>query len=70
MIINVVKEHINYTLGFHEVTEERGRYLISMGVAEEAQPIEEKREFNPVKEKVEFKPAKEKVTKAPAKKKK
>ena len=62
MIINVIKDHINYSLGFHEVSEERGKYLISMGVAEEAQSIEEKREFKPVKEKVEFKPSKEKRT--------
>ena len=65
MIINVVKEHINYPFGFHEVSEERGRYLISMGIAEE--PIE-KVEIKPAKEKVEFIPKKEKVTRKRTKK--
>ena len=67
MIINVIKEHINYPLGFNEVSEERGKYLISMGVAEEAQPIE-KVEINPAKEKVEFTLKKEKVTRKRTKK--
>lgn len=34
MKINVVKKHDHYALGEHEVTEERGNYLITMGVAE------------------------------------
>jgi hypothetical protein len=67
MIINVIKEHINYPLGIHEVSEERGKYLISMGVAEEAQPVE-KVEIKPAKEKVEFTPQKEKVTRKRTKK--
>lgn len=36
MKINVIKEHSGYPKGINEVSDERGKYLISMKVAEEA----------------------------------
>lgn len=56
MKIKVVKEHINYVVGEHEVSEERGNYLVSMGIAEKAEPEPEpKKEIITTTEKVQVK---------------
>jgi hypothetical protein len=62
MKIKIIKDHPKYSLGVHYVSEERGRYLIAMGIAVE------KVEKEPEKEKVEFKPVKEKVERKTRKK--
>lgn len=56
MRIEIIKEHVTYELGQHEVTEERGKYLIAMGVAAEIDGIgdREKKEYTPRKEKQEY----------------
>lgn len=69
MIVNVIKEHHKYTLGEHDVSEKRGRYLIAMGIAEEVGIYSEKEIKEIKKEKVEFKPIKEKVVRKTRKKK-
>jgi hypothetical protein len=56
MKIKVVKEHINYDFGEHEVTEERGNYLVAMGIAEKVETgHESKKEIVATTEKVEVK---------------
>ena len=60
MEVNIIKQHGNYPLGIANVTDERGHYLIKMGVAEE---VKEKVEYKDVKEKVEQKQTKEKAEK-------
>lgn len=62
MLINVIKPHHHYSLGEHNVSNERGNYLISIGIAEEVGIYTEKEQKEPAKEKKEFKPTKEKVT--------
>lgn len=57
MLVNVIRLHPVYEPGQHEVSEERGLYLIRMGIAEEVEKeiVEiknEKKEFKPTKEKV------------------
>lgn len=42
MKINVIKDHHHYGLGQHEVSDERGLYLISIGAAEEVKEAETK----------------------------
>ena len=62
MRVNVIRLHDYYPLGEQEVTDERGIYLIRLGIAEEVttekeiiEAKKEKKEFKPVKEKVERK---------------
>lgn len=62
MLINIIKPHHHYSLGEHNVSDERGRYLIAMGVAEEVGIYTEKEQKEITKEKKEMKPTKEKVT--------
>lgn len=64
MKINIIKQHHFYAAGEHDVPEQRARYLISIGVAEE---VSEKEEHTPAKEKAEMKPAKEKQESKPGK---
>ena len=67
MVVNVIKPHHHYSLGDHEVTKERGNYLIATGIAEEIGIYSEKELTQIKKEKVEFGPTKEKAeTKAGA----
>lgn len=56
MKIKVVKDHSNYDFGEHEVTEERGNYLINIGIAEkvEAEP-DPKKEIITTTEKAQVK---------------
>ena len=61
MKVNVIKPHHHYSLGEHEVTEERGNYLISVGIAEEVGIYSEKELTQIKKEKAEFGPTKEKA---------
>ena len=69
MIVNIIKPHHHYSLGEHEVTEERGEYLIAMGIAEEVGIYTEKEIIEIKKEKKEFHPTKEKVERKTRKKK-
>lgn len=56
MKVRVIKEHINYSIGEHEVSEERGNYLVAMGIAEKIETSPEpKKEIVPTTEKVEVK---------------
>lgn len=57
MKVRIIKYHHFYARGEHDMPEERAKYLISTGVAEE---VSEKEELKPAKEKAEMKPAKEK----------
>lgn len=43
MKVNIIKPHPHYPLGEAEVTEERGKYLITVGIAEE---VKEKKEIS------------------------
>ena len=61
MLVNVIKPHHHYSLGEHEVTGERGNYLIAVGIAEEVGIYSEKEITQIKKEKAEFVPTKEKV---------
>lgn len=56
MKVRIVKEHINYSIGEHEVSEERGNYLVAMGIAEKVETgHESKKEIVPITEKVQVK---------------
>ena len=71
MLINIINPHHHYSLGEHTVSDERGNYLISMGIAEEVGTYSEKEIKDIEKEKIEFDHKKEKVeTKGPGKRKK
>ena len=61
MLVNVIKPHHHYSLGEHEVTKERGNYLIATGIAEEVGIYSEKELKKIKKEKAEFTHKKEKV---------
>jgi hypothetical protein len=71
MKVNIVKPHHIYPLGVHDVTTERGNYLLLTKVAEpvEGEDEPEKKEFKPTKEKKEIDLKKEKVVKPAPKKK-
>ena len=59
MNISIIKKHNFYSLGVHNVTDERGHYLINIGVAEkvEMEAMQEKKEgFKPVEKKQIKKP--------------
>jgi len=70
MLIKIIKSHHHYSLGEHEVSEDRGNYLISTGIAESVGIYSEKQLTEIKKEKVEFERKQEKVeTKGPGKRK-
>ena len=68
MLVNVIKPHHHYSLGEHNVSNERGNYLIRAGIAEEVGIYTEKEIIEIKKEKKEFKPVKEKVERKKRKK--
>lgn len=63
MKIKVIKAHHHYSLGVHEVTEERGNYLIGTGIAEKIE-IAPKKEVIKTTEKVQVKVPKKRQVKA------
>ena len=60
MKVNIINEHPFYGKGVVEVSDERGGYLIRIGVAED---VKEKKEFKATTEKVEVKKSTEKKAK-------
>lgn len=61
MLVNIIKPHHHYSLGEHNVSNERGNYLIRSGIAEEVGIYNEKEIIEIEKEKSEFHPVKEKI---------